>query len=111
MRQTREEFKVQVAKGTGTLNTNGTNHFRVQKNNILTISSINGKKMVSITLESTTENYATALKEMFESEGYTVSVNGLEVTINVDSLDTVSITTTKLSRIASVKVVYEKSAE
>jgi hypothetical protein len=106
-----EEFKVQVAKGTGTLNTNGTNHFRVQKNNILTISSINGKKMVSITLESTTENYATALKEMFESEGYTVSVNGLEVTINVDSLDTVSITTTKLSRIASVKVVYEKSAE
>ena len=67
--------------------------------------------MVSITLESTTEKYATALKEMFESEGYTVSVNGLEVTINVDSLDTVSITTTKLSRIASVKVVYEKSAE
>ena len=106
-----EEFKVQVAKGTATLNTNGTNHFRVQKNNILTISSINGKKMVSITLESTTEKYATALKEMFESEGYTVSVNGLEVTINVDSLDTVSITTTKLSRIASVKVVYEKSAE
>ena len=108
-----EEFKFQLVKGSGQFNTNGTNHFRWQNNNILTISSLNGNKIVSITFVPTTEAYVDELQIVLEKAGYNITTNGLEVTINIDSLDTVSITNTasKIARIASVKIVYEKSAE
>jgi hypothetical protein len=85
----------------------------VQKNNIFTISSLNGNKIVSITFVPTSSSYVDELQVFLETAGYTITTNDLEVTINIDSLDTVSITNTssKVARIANVKIVYEKSAE
>jgi len=102
------QFDITLSKGTGTLNKNGTNHIRVQKNNSLTIAATGGKKIVSITFIATTTSYVDELQAFLTANGYTHTTDGLEVTINVDSLETVTLNNTagKIARIATVQIAY-----
>ena len=101
-------FTAVIFKGTSSLNSNGTNHMRVQKGNDLTISANNGQKMVAITFVATTSSYVDELQAFLDSTGYTYTTNELEVTILVDSLETLTLsnTSSKVARIATVKIVY-----
>lgn len=108
------EFNVVVGKGSGSLNKNGTNHVRVQNYNNLTISANNGKKMISITFVVTSESYVDELQLFLESAGYTnYTTDGLEITIELDSLSTVTLSNTskKSARIATVKIAYVDGTE
>ncbi len=102
-------FSVVIEKGTSSLNTNATNHMRVQKGNSLIISSLNGEKIVSITFVATSSSYVDELQAFLTSTGYEHITNELEVTIAVDSLETLTLenTSSKVARIATVKIVYE----
>lgn len=102
------EFNVTVNKGASSLNTNATNHVRVQNNNVLIISAVNGKKIIEITFTATTSSYVDELQLFLESAGYSCTTDGLEVTIAVDSLGSVTLTNTskKVARIATVEIAY-----
>ena len=102
------QFDITLSKGTGTLNKNSTNHIRVQKNNSLTIAATGGKKIIAITFIATTTSYVDELQAFLAAAGYTHTTDGLEVTINVESLETVTLNNTagKIARIATVQIVY-----
>ena len=107
------EFDVTVNKGSGTLNSNATTHVRVQNNNNLVISAKNGKKIVSLTFVSTTASYVDELQLFLESAGYTCTVNGLEVTVTVNELTSVTLenTSKKVARFTTVMVAYIDGTE
>lgn len=102
------EFTVTFSKGTSSFNTNGTNHMRMNKNNAFTVSSNNGKKMLAITLVASSESYVDELELLAQASGYAYTVNGTEITLELDSLETVTLTnsTGKSQRIAAIHVTY-----
>ena len=106
---TGSDFSVLISKGTTSLNANATNHMRVQNGNELTISALNNNsRMISITFVATSSSYVDELEAFLTSTGYAFETNDLELTIQVDSLASVTLKNTagKVARIATVKVVY-----
>ena len=103
-----EEFSILVSKGTSTFNSNGTNHFRLQKGNNLTITAKNGNKIVGIVFTVTTSSYTDELEAILTAAGIEYTLNGLELTVEVDSLDSFVLenTASKIGRIATVAVIY-----
>ena len=102
------EFDVVVDKGTSSLNTNGTNHYRVQNNNNLTVSATNGKKIVALTFVSSGSTYVDELELFLQSAGYTFTTEGNNVTIKLEGVDSVTLANTskKVARIAEIYVFY-----
>ena len=102
-------FTVVIEKGTGSLSTSDATHMRVQKGNNLVINALDGEKIVSITFVASGESYVDELETFLTSTGYVCTVNGLEATIAIDSLESLTLanTSTKTARITNVKVVYE----
>jgi hypothetical protein len=90
------------------LNTNGTTYYRVQNGNSLTVAAKNGKKIISLIFTTTSSSYVDELELFLQSAGYTTTTDGLEVTIAVDSLESVELvnSSAKVSRIATIQVVY-----
>ena len=106
------EFVVTVTKGTASLNTNGSNHMRLNKGNNIAIEAKNGNKIVSITLVAVSETYLDELEAFLQTTEYEYTVSGCECTIQLDSVDSIELVNgNKVQRIASVKIVYEKPAE
>ena len=108
------EFNVVVDKGTSSLNTNGTNHYRVQNNNNLTVSATNGKKIVALTFVSSGSTYVDELELFLQSAGYTFTTEGNNVTIKLEGVDSVTLanTSNKVARIAEIYLFYvDASAE
>ena len=106
------EFVVTVTKGTATLNTNGSNHMRLNKGNNIAIEAKNGNKIVSITLVAVSESYLDELEAFLQTTQYEYTVSGYECTIKLDSVDSIELVNgNKVQRIASVKIVYEKPAQ
>ena len=104
-----EKFNMVVQKGGGSLNTNSSNYIRVQNLNNVVVNSFNGEKIVSITFVATSSSYVDELQLFLTSAGYTHTTNGLEVTIAVDSLESVILANSskKVARIAHISVIYE----
>ena len=103
-------FTATFAKDTATLNTNGTDHMRLNKGNKLTVTSNNGKNIVGITLVAVSSSYVDELELYCQALGYEYTVDGNEVTFYVDTCTSLELanTSTKAQRIAAVKVIYEK---
>ena len=107
------EFVVTITKGTASLNTNGSDHMRMNKGNEITIAAKNDNKIVSITFVAVSSSYLDELEAFLKTTDYkdTYTVNGFECTIQLDNLDSIKLVNgDKVQRIASVNVVYEKSA-
>ena len=103
------EFVVTVSKGTATFNTNGSNHMRLNKGNEIAITAKNGNKIVSITFVALSESYLDELEAFLQTTEYEYTVNGIECTIQLGSVDSINLVNgNKVQRIASVKIVYEK---
>ena len=101
------DFTAVFAKGTATLNTNGTDHMRLQKGNTLTISANNGKKISSITFTAVGASYVDEMEAILTAAGITFVTDGLNTTITVDNLDTFTLNNTaKVARIAAIYVSY-----
>jgi len=101
------DFTAVFAKGTATLNTNGTDHMRLQKGNTLTISANNGKKISAITFTAVGASYVDEMEAILTAAGITFVTDGLNTTITVDNLDTFTLNnTTKIARIAAIYVSY-----
>ena len=105
-----ENFNVLLEKGTGTFNTSGTDHMRYYKNNVLTISSENGKQMVGFTFVASSTSYLDELEAFLVAIGVEYTVDGNECTFYIDAAETVTYTNTsgKNLRISAIKVIYEK---
>ena len=106
-----DEFSVSVAKSTGTFSTSATTHVRWQNNNELTVSSLNGKKIVSIVFVVNNTSYVDEMEAILTKAGYEYTItNEVEVTITVDSLESLTIknTASKTTRISDVKIIFEK---
>ena len=103
-------FNVHLSKGTGTFNTSGTDHMRYYKNNVLTITSTNGLKMVGITFSASSASYTDELEAFLTAIGATYTKDDLKYTIFFEATESVSFTNSsaKNCRIGSVEVIYEK---
>ena len=66
------------------------------------------QKMLAITLVASSESYVDELELFAQASGYAYTVNGTEITLELDSLETVTLTnsTTKSQRIAAIHVTY-----
>ena len=106
-----DEFSVLVSKGTATFNSNGTNHFRLQKGNNLTITAKNGNKIVGIVFTVSASSYTDELETILTTAGIEYTLNELELTISVDSLDSFKLdnTASKIARIATIAVIYTEA--
>jgi hypothetical protein len=106
-----DKFNMVVEKGGSTLNTNGTNYIRIQNLNNVVVKSLNGEKIVSVTFVATSTSYVDELQLFLTSAEYEHTTNGLEVTITVNSLDSVTLknTSSKVARIAHMIVIYEEA--
>ena len=106
---TSENFKATFTKGTGTLNTNGSNHMRMNKGNILTVSATSGKKIAGLTLVTTTTSYVDELEACLTALGYSYKLDGIKATIYFDAVESFELVNAdKVQRIASIEVIYEK---
>ena len=103
-------FSVLFSKGSGSFNTNSTTHIRWQQNNELTVSASTDKKIVSLVFVVSADSYVDEMQALLEAAGYDYEINGVEVTINVDPTESITIknATSKSTRISGIKVVYEK---
>ena len=97
-------------KGSASLNTNGTDHMRLNKGNVLTVTSNNGKNIVGITLVASSSSYVDELGLYCQALGYEYTVDGNEITFTVEACTVLELanSSSKAQRIASVKVIYEK---
>ena len=103
-------FTATFTKNTASFNTNGTDHMRLNKGNMLTITSNNGKNIVGITLVASSASYVDELELYCQALGYEYTVDGNEATFYVEACTVIELvnTSTKAQRIAAVKVIYEK---
>ena len=103
-------FTATFSKDTAALNTNGTDHMRLNKGNKLTVTSNNGKNIVGITLVAVSSSYVDELELYCQALGYEYTVDGNEVTFEVEACTVLELanTSNKAQRIAAVKVIYEK---
>lgn len=101
-------FTVMLEKGSSRLNTSHTDHIRVQNNNVLTISAGEGKSIISITFTAISVNYVDECEAFLTAAGYEYTVNDLELTVEINSLNSVVITNTasKVVRLTSISVAY-----
>lgn len=106
-----EEFSVLVSKGTATFNSNGSNHFRLQKGNNLTITAKNNNKIVGIVFTVSSSSYTDELEAVLTTAGIEYTLDDLELTNTVDSLDSFKLenTASKIARIASIAVIYTEA--
>ena len=83
-------------------------HMRLYNKNDMTITVSEGNKIISLTFVATGSSYVDELEAYIKSAGYEYTIDGLEVTIAIDSLESVVIVNTsgKIARITAVKVVY-----
>ena len=103
-------FTATFTKGSASLNTNGTDHMRLNKGNVLTVTSNNGKNIVGITLVASSSSYVDELELYCQALGYEYTVDGNEITFTVEACTVLELanSSSKAQRIASVKVIYEK---
>ena len=103
-------FTATFTKGSAALNTNGTDHMRLNKGNVLTVTSNNGKNIVGITLVASSSSYVDELELYCQALGYEYTVDGNEITFTVEACTVLELanSSSKAQRIASVKVIYEK---
>ncbi len=107
------EFVITVTKGTSSLNSNGSNHMRMNKGNDITIAAKNGNKIVSITFVPVSSSYLDELEAFLQTTEYkdTYTVDGIECTIQLNNVDSIKLVNgNKVQRIASVKIVYESAS-
>ena len=102
------EFTAVFSKGTATLNTNGSDHMRLQKGNILSITSNNGKKIISVIFTVTSSSYVDELQYILDGLGITYTLDDLTFTVELDSVTefTLNNTVGKIARIKNIQVVY-----
>ena len=105
-------FNVLLEKGTGTFNTSGTDHMRYYKNNVLTITSTNGLKMVGIGFVASSDSYTDELEAFLTAIGATSTKDGLKYIVYFEATESVSFTNSsaKNCRFSSIEVIYEAPA-
>ena len=103
-------FTATFSKNTASFNTNGTDHMRLNKGNMLTVTSNNGKNIVGITLVASSSSYVDELELYCQALGYEYTVDGNEITFSVEACTVLELVnnSSKAQRIAAVKVIYEK---
>ena len=103
------EFSVMIGKGNAsTYNAVMTyDHQRWYKGNELVITPVNGAKIVCVVITSTSSTYAGHVKTSLEAAGYTVTVDGAVVSVELDSVSSFTlVNTSSTGRIMSVSVHY-----
>ena len=105
-------FNVLLEKGAGTFNTSGTDHMRYYKNNVLTITSTNGLKMVGIGFVASSDSYTDELEAFLTAIGATSTKDGLKYIVYFEATESVSFTNSsaKNCRFSSIEVIYEAPA-
>ena len=103
-------FTATFSKNTASFNTNGTDHMRLNKGNMLTVTSNNDKNIVGITLVASSSSYVDELELYCQALGYEYTVDGNEITFSVEACTVLELvnSSAKAQRIAAVKVIYEK---
>lgn len=106
-----DNFNYVGEKGTGNpIRTSDSDHFRVYKGAIFTISSKNDKQITKVVITATSADYATVLAASLTTEGVTATADGKTVTITVDSgsVESISFTATAQFRISNIEITYIK---
>ena len=108
-----EDANVTLSKGAGSINTSATTHIRWTAKNDITVATKNGENIASIVFVASATSYVDELEALLTAAGYTFTTNGVEVTINVENVNSVTITnsTSKQTRLVEVKVIFEISQE
>ena len=103
-------FKATFAKGTASLVTSGTNYMRLASNNVLTIASTSGKKIVGLTFSTTSSSYTDETEAFLTKLGYTYTSDDLERTIMIDPTESIELLNNsgKNLRITYIEIIYEK---
>jgi uncharacterized alpha/beta hydrolase family protein len=83
---------------------------RYYKNNVLTITSTTGKKIVGLTFVASSSSYVDELEVLLTALGYEYTKVDTELTITVEAAESIVLTnsSSKNCRISAIKVIYEK---
>lgn len=102
------EFVVVFSKDTSNLNTNGSDHMRLQKGTKLSISAKNDKKIISVIFTVTSTSYVDELQYILDGLGITYTLDDLTFTVELDSVTefTLNNTVGKIAHIKNIQVVY-----
>ncbi len=100
-------FKNAQASSTSAIRTTDNDHYRVYASSEVTISGSNIKKVV---ITCTSSSYATVMQTSIKNAGYTATVSGSDVTIDLSNssnqVDTITFTASAQTRLNKIEVTY-----